>query len=442
MFFSFLGSFFSSNLINYLIFLRIVVMGFIILNFRESFYLEGLFFFDGVRLSLVVLRIWVTLLIIYSRYKIYILKEYETFFRFFVYFLFFILLITFFRGNFIFFYFFFEISLIPTLLIIIGWGYQPERLQAGIYFLFYTLTASLPLLIIIIYLFNKWGSLSFLGQNLKFLSSGGFSLIFVLGVIGSLAFLVKLPMYFTHLWLPKAHVEAPVAGSIILAGVLLKLGGYGLMRVSAVSYKFLGGLRFYLLGLSLVRIIYVGFICCRINDFKALVAYSSVAHIGIVICGVVTIYNWGFYGGLIIIISHGISSSGLFCIVNIYYERVGRRSFYINRGLLLAFPIFSMAIFLLRAANIAAPPTINLLSEIFLMVRIIGYDIFMFLIFPLGSFIGAVFTLFIFSYSQHGSMYFISYGLNFSRVREIHTLFLHIIPVNFLILNSSLLITL
>jgi len=92
-------------------------------------------------------------------------------------------------------------------------------------------------------------------------------------------------MYFTHLWLPKAHVEAPVAGSMILAGVLLKLGGYGLIRVlriTGVYIKFIGS---YFIGLSLVGIVYVGFICCRINDFKALVAYSSVAHMGIVICG-------------------------------------------------------------------------------------------------------------------------------------------------------------
>lgn len=121
---------------------------------------------------------------------------------------------------------------------------------------------------------------------------------------------------------------------------------------------------------------------------------------------------------------------------------MGSRSFYINKGLILGFPIFSMIIFMLRAANIAAPPTINLLSEIFLMVRIIKYDYLMFLVFPLGSFIGAVFTLFMFSFSQHGSMYNIVGSFNFSRVREIHTLFLHVLPVNLLILNSRLFLSL
>jgi NADH-ubiquinone oxidoreductase chain 4 len=121
---------------------------------------------------------------------------------------------------------------------------------------------------------------------------------------------------------------------------------------------------------------------------------------------------------------------------------MGRRRFYINKGLILGFPIFSILMFFLRAANIAAPPTVNLVSEIFLMARIIGYDYLIFLVFPLGSFMGAVFTLFIFSFSQHGAIYFISHRFHFSSIREIHTLFLHVFPVNFIVLNSSLLLSL
>jgi len=135
------------------------------------------------------------------------------------------------------------------------------------------------------------------------------------------------------------------------------------------------------------------------------------------------------------IVAHGLSSSGLFCLVNIYYERSMRRRFYINRGLLVGFPIFSLIMFLLSAANMAAPPTVNLVSEIFLMVRILGFDYAMLIVFPLGSFFGAVFTLFIFSYSQHGLMYVIMYGFKFSNFREFHVLLLHVIPLNILILK-------
>jgi len=232
-------------------------------------------------------------------------------------------------------------------------------------------------------------------------------------------------------------VEAPVAGSIILAGVLLKLGGYGLMRLINLFYPGLIKLGGYLIGLRLMGIIYVGLVCCRINDFKALVAYSSVAHMGIVISGIVCYYIWGYNGGLIIMVGHGLASSGLFCIVNIYYERVGSRRFYLNKGFILILPMFSLIIFLLRAANIAAPPTINLISEIFLMSTIMGYDVIIVLIFPLGSFLGAVFTLFIYSYSQHGKIYYLVYGMAIARVREIHVIIIHIFPVNLLILSPS-----
>lgn len=251
------------------------------------------------------------------------------------------------------------------------------------------------------------------------------------------AFLVKLPIFMEHLWLPRAHVEAPVAGSIILAGVLLKLGGYGLFRVLALCGAGLNLVRSFLIGVSLFGIFYVGLICCRLNDFKALVAYSSVAHMALVISGVYRYYAWGYNGSLIIIVSHGLSSSGLFCIVNIYYERLGSRSFFINRGLILILPIFSILIFFLCAANISAPPTINLLSEIFLMGSIISFDQGIMLVFPIGSFLGAVFTIFIFSYSQHGKIFFTGFSFPLINFREVHTLVIHVVPVNFLILKPD-----
>jgi len=194
-----------------------------------------------------------------------------------------------------------------------GWGFQLERLQAGVYFIFYTLTASLPLLLNLIYIYRNIGVLNFLNLIYYMLDSrirGLIGGIMILSLI--MAFLVKLPIFFGHLWLPKAHVEAPVAGSIILAGVLLKLGGFGLYRVISLKIINIMKYRRYFVGLGLMRMVYVGIICCRLNDLKALVAYSSVSHIALVYSGLITLKMWGIEGSLIIIIRHGLSSSGLF----------------------------------------------------------------------------------------------------------------------------------
>ncbi len=393
---------------------------------------------DFIGFSLILLSFWIRLLIITSRRSVYKSNYFREYFLWLVVSLLLVLIICFVTNNLIYFYFFFEVSLIPTLLIIIGWGYQLERLQAGLYFMFYTLTASLPLLLNLIYLFSYNGGINFnlltiieLMKEFKGVI-GGFIIIILI-----IAFLVKLPIFFAHLWLPKAHVEAPVAGSIILAGVLLKLGGFGLCRVIQLIRINILKHSGYIVGLGIIRIVYVGVICCRLNDLKALVAYSSVAHIGLVFSGLVTLFRWGVRGGLIIIVRHGLSSSGLFCIVNIFYERLRRRRMFLNKGLLVMFPSLRFLVFMLCAANISAPPTINLIGEIFLIIRIIGFRRIIIVFFPLGSFLGAAFTLFIYSYSQHGKNYLI--GINYLGItlNELHSLILHVVPLNLIIIKSE-----
>nr|YP_010570223.1 NADH dehydrogenase subunit 4 [Anabropsis shii]UZF98280.1 NADH dehydrogenase subunit 4 [Anabropsis shii] len=393
--------------------------------------LSYIFGMDVMSFGLILLSFWICALMITASESVYHYKYYNGLFIFMVVFLLLMLFCTFSSLSLFSFYLFFEGSLIPTLFLILGWGYQPERLQAGIYLLFYTLLASLPLLV---GLFNLY----FLNMSLfiPLMNLDINHLFFYLCLI--LAFLVKMPMFMVHLWLPKAHVEAPVSGSMILAGVLLKLGGYGLLRM----YKLLmmSGLKynFVWVGISLVGGVLVSLVCLRQTDLKALIAYSSVAHMGIALGGMMTLSYWGFCSAYTLMIAHGLCSSGLFCLANISYERLGSRSLLINKGLMNFMPSMTLWWFLLSSSNMAAPPSLNLLGEIGLLNSIVSWTWISMFMLMLLSFFSAAYSLYLYSYSQHGEIYSGTYSCSMGYLREYLLLFLHWFPLNMLILKGDL----
>nr|AOY39157.1 NADH dehydrogenase subunit 4 [Meropathus sp. BMNH 675618] len=402
------------------------------LNFSFNYiYMYVSYFFGCDLLSyiMILLTLWICSLMILASEKLFKLNYFSDLFLFVMIMLLISLFCTFSSMNLFIFYLFFEMSLIPTLILIIGWGYQPERIQAGIYLLFYTMLASLPMMISIFYYYKIYCSLNF-----YFFKDVNYFLMFLMM---NMVFFVKMPMYFVHLWLPKAHVEAPVSGSMILAGIMLKLGGYGLMRTMKMFLSISLSFNYLLIMISLIGGIYISLICLRQSDMKSLIAYSSVSHMGLVLSGIMTLNYWGMSGAFLMMIAHGLCSSGLFCLANISYERINSRSLFMNKGLINIMPSLSLWWFLFSACNMSSPPSLNLLGEIMLINSLMSWSYFCMITLSVMLFMSAVYSLYLYSYSQHGKLFSGLYSFSNGYIREFLLLMLHWLPLNFLILKSE-----
>ena len=298
------------------------------------------------------------------------------------------------------FYIYFESVLIPMFLIVGIWGSRERKIRAAYQFFLYTLLGSLLMLIALLCIYFQTGStdLQFL-WNIEFSEKHQF--LFWLAFFASFA--VKIPMIPFHIWLPEAHAEAPTAGSVILAGILLKMGGYGFMRFSIPMFP-LATVYFtpIIYTLSLLATIYASFTTLRQIDLKKIIAYSSISHMGFVTIGLFTLNIQGVEGSVFLMLSHGLVSSALFLSIGILYDRYKTRIIRYYGGFVQVMPIFTIFLLFFVFSNIGFPGTSSFVGELLVLLGIFQLNIFVTFFIAVSMVLGAAYSIWFFNRISFG----------------------------------------
>jgi NADH-quinone oxidoreductase subunit M len=394
-----------------------------VLGFVYSFGLDGIsllfFFLSSLLIFLCILFVW----------DDHLFKEYVLNLLFIELFL----LIIFSALDLFLFYVFFEAILIPMYLIIGIWGSRERKIRAVYLFFFYTLCGSILMLIGILYIYSATGTFNF-----EYLLTWQFSEVeqLLLWLAFFISFASKIPMFPFHIWLPEAHVEAPTVGSVLLAGILLKLGVYGFLRFSITLFSdaslFFSPLVYLL---SILGVLYSSMTAIRQTDLKRIIAYSSIAHMNLVTLGIFSFNTLGLEGAILQSISHGFVSGGMFLLIGIIYSRYHSRFLYYYGGLVHLMPVYAVIFLLFTMANIALPGTSSFVGEFLLLIGVFKVNVILCSASALGIILCGAYSLWVYNRVIFGNLK-TNYTKNFSdmNLRE----FSVFVPLLFIVLYMGI----
>ena len=355
-------------------------------------------FLDSLSLYLVLLTSLLTVVCILS--SLYV--EYGVFFVGLYLVLEFFILGVFLVKDLFWFYVCYEGVLIPMYLLLGLGSYRVRRVKAGRYFVLYTLFGSLFMLVGLFIVYISVGTFNYdliLFSGLSIYSERLVWFLFFLG------FYVKVPLFPLHIWLPEAHVEAPTSASILLAGVLLKLGIYGLFRYQCILFS--GSVPYYrgfICLVGVVGVVYSGLIAIRQIDLKRVVAYASVSHMSLVVLGLFSGFSEGYVGSFYQMLGHGLVSGGLFFGVGVLYSRFGSRLIWYYSGVIRIMPLFSFFFFILICGNMGIPLTTGFVGEFLLLLSVFQFNYFISFFCGWGMVLGCVYSLWLYNRVVYGNM--------------------------------------
>nr|ALC75990.1 NADH dehydrogenase subunit 4 [Bemisia afer] len=359
------------------------------------------------------LALWLTfiLMMMKTNYKTYYTKMlFSTLMTF---------ILTFYTWNFMMFYFMFEMSMILILLIIMMWGYQPERVEAVMFMIVMTVVVSLPFLASMM---NNLNSLNFWMMQETSITIWDYVSFMII-------FMMKMPTVFLHMWLPKIHVESPIQGSMVLASVMLKLGSYGMIRTTGFTMLLNMKYAFLILAFTMWTIILMSAVCLTQTDLKTLIAYSSIVHMTTVFSTIILNKSKGMLGTVAIILGHGMCSSGLFYLANFMYKITKSRSVIINKGAMILSPTFCIMWFSLCMSNTPMPPSINLLGEFMAFKTATNWSwIIMLMVIPI-IFISSFYSIYLFYLPTHSIYTKSTMKINILTSKSLNIVMLHIMPM-------------